>query len=107
MQPTILLPKHWDYPRFIFGQRTQQGVILGLEYYPADTQLAYQYSHGWRYALMPNKQSEDIFHYQESQLKPFSTQELLAQITAELEQHQQQIMILQQQLAAVTGGNNG
>jgi len=107
MQPTISIPKHWDYPRFVFGQRTQQGVILGLEYYPPDTQLAYQYGHGWRYGLMPHKQSEDIFHYQESQLKQLSKQELLAQITAELEQHQQQIMILQQQLAAIRGGNNG
>ncbi|WP_269456210.1 hypothetical protein [Nostoc sp. NIES-3756] len=41
MQSTISIPKHWDYPRFCFGQRTQQGVIFGLEYYPADTQLAY------------------------------------------------------------------
>ncbi|MBD2253330.1 hypothetical protein [Nostoc parmelioides] len=107
MQPTISIPKHWDYPRFVFGQRTQQGVILGLEYYPADTQLAYEYGHGWRYSLMPHKKSNEAFHYQESQLKTLSTQELLAQITAELEQHQLQIMILQQQLLMITGGNNG
>ncbi|MBD2473241.1 hypothetical protein [Nostoc sp. FACHB-145] len=31
MQPTISIPKHWDYPSFTFGQRTQQGLIIGLE----------------------------------------------------------------------------
>ncbi|BAY73358.1 hypothetical protein NIES23_61860 (plasmid) [Trichormus variabilis NIES-23] len=107
MQPTISIPKHWDYPRFVFGQRTQQGVILGLEYYPPDTQLAYEYSHGWRYGLIRDKRCQEISHYQESQLQQLSKQELLAQITAELEQHQTQIMILQQQLAAIKGGSNG
>ncbi|AUB43364.1 hypothetical protein COO91_09539 (plasmid) [Nostoc flagelliforme CCNUN1] len=24
MQPTISIPKHWDYPRFALDQRTQQ-----------------------------------------------------------------------------------
>ncbi|BCL39811.1 hypothetical protein [Nostoc sp. MS1] len=107
MQPTISIPKDWDYPRFVFGQRTQQGVILSLEYYPVNTQLAYEYGHGWRYGLMRDKHCQEISHYQESQLKTLSTQELLTQITTELEQHQTQIMILQQQLAAITGGSNG
>jgi hypothetical protein len=35
MQPTISIPKHWDYPRFTFGQRTQQGVILGMDIIPS------------------------------------------------------------------------
>jgi hypothetical protein len=56
---------------------------------------------------MRDKHCQEISHYQESQLKALSTQELLAQITAELEQHQTQIMILQQQLAAIIGGSNG
>jgi hypothetical protein len=30
MQPTISIPKHWEYPRFALEQRTQDGIILGF-----------------------------------------------------------------------------
>ncbi|WP_267256034.1 hypothetical protein [Nostoc sphaeroides] len=40
MQPTITIPKHWEYPRFALEQRTNQGIILGLQYYPIGTELA-------------------------------------------------------------------
>jgi hypothetical protein len=43
MQSTILIPKHWDYPRFALDQRTKDGVILGLQYYPNGTELAEQF----------------------------------------------------------------
>lgn len=104
MQPTISIPKHWEYPRFTLDQRTQDGIILGFYYYPSDTELAEQFGDGWRYALMPNKNSDELFHFQESQIKPLSLQELFSEITAEIELYQQQISILQQQLAVVTGG---
>ncbi|AUB44525.1 hypothetical protein COO91_10754 (plasmid) [Nostoc flagelliforme CCNUN1] len=104
MQPTISIPKHWDYPRFALEQRTQQGMILGLYYYPNGTELAEQFGDGWRYALMPNKNSDELFHFQESQIQLLSPQELFSQIRAEIDFYQQQIAILQQQLAAVTGG---
>ncbi|MEH2377386.1 MAG: hypothetical protein V7K27_00530 [Nostoc sp.] len=28
----------------------------------------------WRYALMPNKNSDELFHFQENQIKPLSPQ---------------------------------
>ncbi|WP_196527298.1 hypothetical protein [Nostoc commune] len=49
------IPKHWDYPRFALDQRTEQGTILGLYYYPSGTELANEFDEGWRYVLMPNK----------------------------------------------------
>ena len=104
MQPTISIPKHWDYPRFALEQRTQQGMILGLYYYPNGTELAEQFGDGWRYALMPNKNSDELFHFQESQIQLLSPQEFFSHIRAEIDFYQQQIAILQQQLAAVTGG---
>ncbi|WP_331001044.1 hypothetical protein [Nostoc commune] len=98
------IPKHWDYPRFALEQRTQQGIILGLQYYPNGTELAEQLGGGWRYALMPKKNSDELFHFQENQIQPLSPEELFQQITAEIDFYQQQINILKQQLAVLTGG---
>ncbi|WP_230966500.1 hypothetical protein [Nostoc commune] len=85
-------------------QRTKQGIILGLHYYPNGTEIAEQFGGGWRYALMPNKNSDELFHFQENQIQPLTPEELFSQIRAEIEFYQQQITILQQQLAVVTGG---
>jgi hypothetical protein len=104
MQPTISIPQHWGYPRFALEQRTNQGIILGLQYYPSGTQLAEQFNAGWRYAVMPNRNSDELFHFEENQIKPLSPEELLSQIRAEIEFYQQQIANLQQQLAAIAGG---
>lgn len=104
MQPTISIPQHWPYPRFALEQRTQQGIILGLYYYPLGTELAEQFDDGWRYALMPNKNSDEISYLQENQIQPLTPEELFSEITAEIEFYQQQISILQQQLAVLTGG---
>jgi hypothetical protein len=105
MQPTISIPQHWGYPRFALDQRTEQGTILGLYYYPSGTELAEQFDDGWRYVLMPNKNSDEISYLQENQIQPLSPQEFFTQITAEIDFYQRQISILQQQLAVVTGGS--
>ncbi|MEH1863494.1 MAG: hypothetical protein V7K69_00390 [Nostoc sp.] len=101
MQPTISIPQHWAYPRFTLEQRTEQGTILGLYYYPSGTELAEQFDDGWRYALMPNKNSDEISYLKEDQIQPLTPEELFQQITAEIGFYQQQISILQQQLAAL------
>ncbi|RCJ32643.1 hypothetical protein A6769_27650 [Nostoc punctiforme NIES-2108] len=104
MQRTISIPQHWAYPRFTLEQRTEQGTILGLYYYPSGTELAEQFDDGWRYALMPNKNSDEISYLKEDQIKPLTPEELFSEITAEIDFYQQQITILQQQLAVLTGG---
>ncbi|MBD2518986.1 hypothetical protein H6G93_29310 [Nostoc sp. FACHB-973] len=104
MQPIISIPQHWAYPRFTLEQRTEQGIILGLYYYPSGTELAEQFDDGWRYALMPNKNSDEISYLKEDQIKPLTPEELFSQITAEIKFYQQQISILQQQLVVLTGG---
>ncbi|MCC5633597.1 hypothetical protein LC613_39850 [Nostoc sphaeroides CHAB 2801] len=53
---------------------------------------------------MPHKNSDELFHFQENQIHPLTPEELFSQIRAEIEFYQQQITILQQQLAVVTGG---
>jgi hypothetical protein len=104
MKATISIPQHWAYPRFTLEQRTEQGTILGLYYYPSGTELAEQFDDGWRYALMPNKNSDEISYLKEDQIKPLTPEELFSEITAEIKFYQQQISILQQQLAVLTGG---
>ncbi|AVH74358.1 hypothetical protein [Nostoc sp. 'Lobaria pulmonaria (5183) cyanobiont'] len=104
MQATISIPQHWGYPRFGLEQRTEQGMILGLYHYPSGTELAEQFGDGWRYVLMPNKNSDEISYLQEDQIQPLTPEELFSEITAEIEFYQQQILILQQQLIVVTGG---
>jgi hypothetical protein len=105
MQATISIPRHWGYPRFALEQRTNKGIILGLYYYLSGTELAEQFDGGWGYTLMPNKNSEELFHFQESQIQPLSPQELFSQIRVEIDFYQQQIAIRQQQLLAITGGS--
>ena len=108
MQPTISIPQHWGYPRFALEQRTKQGIILGLYYYPSGTELAEQFGHGWRYVLMPNKNSDETSYLQENQIQPLTPEELFQQITAEIDFYQQQISILNRQLTVLTqGANNG
>jgi hypothetical protein len=105
MQPTISIPQHWGYPRFTLDQRKEQGLILGLYHYPSGTELAEQFGDGWRYVLMPNKNSDEISYLQENQIQPLSPEGLFSGITAEIEFYQSQIAILQQQLFAITGGS--
>ncbi len=54
---------------------------------------------------MPDKNSDELFHFQENQIQPLTPEELFSQITAEIDFYQQQITILQQQLAVLTGGS--
>ncbi|MEH1919419.1 hypothetical protein [Nostoc sp.] len=108
MKPTISIPQHWGYPRFDLEQRTEQGTILGLYYYPSGTELAEQFDDGWRYVLMSNKNSDEISYLKEDQIQPLTPEELFQQITAEIDFYQQQISILNRQLTVLTrGANNG
>ncbi|WP_334967056.1 hypothetical protein [Nostoc sp.] len=86
-------------------QRTKDGIIQGLYYYPSGTELAEQFGDGWHYALMPHRNSDELFHFQENQIRPLTPEELFSQITAEIDFYQQQINILNRHLAAITGGS--
>jgi hypothetical protein len=54
---------------------------------------------------MSRKNSDELFHFEENQIQLLSPQELVSQLSAEIEQYQSQIAILQQQLAAIRGGS--
>jgi hypothetical protein len=78
------------------------GIFIYLEVLNCELRIANCF--GWRYALMPNKNSDELFHFQENQIQLFSPQELFSQIRAEIDFYQQQIGIRQQQLLAITEG---
>ncbi|MBH8573047.1 hypothetical protein I8752_08470 [Nostocaceae cyanobacterium CENA369] len=102
MEPTISIPKGWQYPRFGFGQRTERGAIIGLKYYAKDTYLADEYGAGWRYILLANKHTEDEEHRAEDEIRLLTPQELKTQIEIQISNHLYQIQSLKQELDAMT-----
>ncbi|MBE9211060.1 hypothetical protein IQ244_32165 [Nostoc sp. LEGE 06077] len=107
MQFSTSIPQDWESPKFWLGQRTEQGLIVGVEYCPPGTLLAEEYGDGWRYIVLPNKNSEELHSYFDDELKPLSTSKLQKVLQEELEQYQQRITTIQQQLAAIGGSNDG
>ncbi|MCG6135698.1 MAG: hypothetical protein MET45_13705 [Nostoc sp. LLA-1] len=106
MQPTITIPQNWEYPRFTLGQRTKQGLIIGIEYNPASTLLAHEYGNSWRYTVMPDKNSGEIRHYSDDQIQRLSFAEIQQQLQAEIEEYQELIKVLQQEFVTITGDRN-
>ncbi|MBD2440592.1 hypothetical protein [Nostoc sp. FACHB-110] len=104
MEPTVLtvsIPPVWHYPRFGFGQRTEHGQIIGLKYYAEDTYLADEYGAGWRYILLPNKNTEDDETRIEDDIKLLSPQELKTVLETEINTCLRQIQMLKHELNAV------
>ncbi|MBU7585715.1 MAG: hypothetical protein KAF91_22995 [Nostoc sp. TH1S01] len=101
MEPTVSIPPSWQYPRFGFGQRTERGQIIGLKYYAEDTYLADEYGAGWRYILLPNKNTEDDETRIEDDIKLLSPQELKTVLDTEINNHLRQIQMLKHELKAV------
>lgn len=93
-------------PKYRIGDRVRQGLIVGLESYPADSYLAQMYGTQWRYTLLLNKVEEDLEYIYEPYIEPFSPQELRAEIEEEIAQHKQQLEALQNELAAAQLGNS-
>ncbi|MDZ8106719.1 MAG: hypothetical protein RM338_14030 [Nostoc sp. DedQUE12a] len=104
MEPTISIPKGWQYPRFIFGQRTERGAIIGMKYYAQDTYLANEYGEGWRYILLRDKNHEDEEYCMEDDLELLSPQELKTVLEAEISNHLRQVELLKHELKAVGVG---
>ncbi|MBW4565909.1 MAG: hypothetical protein KME32_33480 [Mojavia pulchra JT2-VF2] len=100
MEPTVSIPPGWQYPRFGFGQRTERGQIIGLKYYAEDTYLAEEYGAGWRYILLPNKNTEDDETRIENDIKLLSVQELKTFLEAQISNHLRQVALLKHELKA-------
>ncbi|MBD2491376.1 hypothetical protein [Aulosira sp. FACHB-615] len=101
MEPKISTPPGWHYPQFGFGQRTERGQIIGMKYYAEDTYLAEEYGAGWRYILLPNKNTEDDETRIEDDIKLLSPQDLKTVLEAEINSYLHQVESLKHELKAV------
>lgn len=98
MQVTITIPRGWGYPRFTFGERTKQGAVVGIEFIPADSLIGKEDGGGWYYGLLPDKNSKEIIYLSESEIQQLSPLETEKQILSEIDEHLNQLAILQAQL---------
>ncbi|YAF99320.1 MAG: hypothetical protein AB3A66_29670 (plasmid) [Nodularia sp. CChRGM 3473] len=98
MQVTITIPRGWGYPRFTFGQRTKQGIVVGVEYIPSDSLIGKEGGSGWQYGLLPDKNSKDIIYLTENQIQQLSPKESEEEILDEIDAYLNEVAILQAQL---------
>ncbi|HEY9804139.1 MAG TPA: bZIP transcription factor [Leptolyngbyaceae cyanobacterium] len=101
MEPTISIPQHWKYPRYIPGQRTEQGEIIGMKYYAQDTYLGRHYGEGWRYVMLPDKNQEDEEHQLEDKVKLLTPEQLKTQLQSEIDYYSRQLEHMKSQLSAI------
>jgi hypothetical protein len=101
MQPTISLPKTWEYPMFTLGQYTQNGIIIGIEYYAPDTMLAEMFGQGWIYTVLPDKDSEQLLHILEQDIELMTPEQEQEYLQIEIKKRHRQLAILMQELKAI------
>lgn len=103
MQLTITIPHSWKDPRFTLRQRAEQGLIIGMKYYPSDSFLAHEYDEGWRYVVMPDINCEGEENRLENELELLTSQELETLLEAEKANHLYQAELLTYELKTIPG----
>lgn len=101
---TILIPGHWESPKYSLGLMVKRGQIIGIEYHPPGTRIAYELGKGWSYTVMLDEFEEDTEITRESDIKPASSEQLQAKINSLrnlIDACQSNIAILTQQLEEV------
>jgi hypothetical protein len=98
----VTIPNHWTLPKFSFGQRTKQGVIVGIQYYPPNNLLTGLCNESWRYAVLDKNDFSEVSHLEEQKIQPLTSLELRAELQAEIETCQIEIAIRQQQLEIIS-----
>jgi hypothetical protein len=101
MEPTISIPKGWKYPHFSLGQRTDEGLIIGIKYYPQGSLLDHQYGEGWHYLVTPDNNSKNEQYRTENELRLLTPQELKTLLEAEIKKRLYQIELLTYELKAI------
>ena len=108
MTQHITIPSTWTPPKYRFGQLVKQGEIVGMEYYPLETnrtQYRNQHGKGWMYSVLPSPCSCDTETFGESSIKPLTPEELHALIALEIKSHATRVAALKEQLEQ--GGEYG
>jgi hypothetical protein len=99
----VTIPNYWTSPKYSLGQRTKQGVIVGIQYYPPNNLLAESRDGSWQYTVQvsTNRKDKEVEDLQEHEVQTFPTQELHRLLTAEIEAYQRKIAVLMQELAEI------
>jgi hypothetical protein len=98
----IVIPTDWEPPKFNkLGTLTQQGVIMGVQYYAIGTKLAYSYKPGWRYHISTGPLSDETDLLEESEINLLHPTELREELEAEIEFHERKIASLKEQLQQI------
>lgn len=97
----VAIPNHWITPKYSLGQRTKQGVIVGIQYYPSNNPLTGKGNESWRYAVVSQNDFLEVSHLEEQKIQPLTPLELRTQLEAEIERYQREILILKQELMQV------
>ncbi|MHC0068896.1 hypothetical protein ACWATR_39555 [Nostoc sp. UIC 10890] len=98
----VTIPNHWTSPKYSLGQRTKQGMIVGVQYYPPNNPLTGLCTESWRYAVLDKNDFSEVSHLEEDKIHLLTPSELRAELQAEIEVHQIKIVILKQQLETVS-----
>ncbi|MCC5640266.1 hypothetical protein LC593_31425 [Nostoc sp. CHAB 5844] len=94
---SITIPSYWTQPKYSLGPRTQQGIIVGLQYYPNSE--TYDWSNGsWRYAVADCHDCLEVVHLDEEKIQLLSPQQLQIQIQEEIQIYQSKIDALNEQM---------
>ncbi|MCC5602254.1 hypothetical protein [Nostoc favosum] len=100
----VTIPNYWTSPKYSFGQRSKQGVIVGIQYYPPNNLLTGLCNESWRYALLDKNDFSEVSHLEEEKIHLVTPSELCAELQAEIEAYQRKILILKHQLGAISNG---
>ncbi|MEH1817784.1 MAG: hypothetical protein V7L31_01575 [Nostoc sp.] len=98
----VSIPNHWISPKYSFGQRTKQGVIVGIQYYPPNNLLTGLCKESWRYAVLDKNDISEVSHLEEQNISPLTPSELRAELQAKIEAYQIEIVSRQQQLETIS-----
>ncbi|MEA5606235.1 hypothetical protein [Nostoc sp. UHCC 0252] len=48
----VTIPNHWTSPKYSLGQRTKQGMIVGVQYCLFENLVVPERDGSWRYAVL-------------------------------------------------------
>ncbi|MBN3944922.1 hypothetical protein [Nostoc sp. NMS9] len=83
------------------GQRTKQGLIVGVQYCLFENLVAPEHYGSWRYAVLIGTEDEQVEYVTESGIKLLSAQELRLEMESEIDFCQRKIQNLIQQLEVI------
>jgi hypothetical protein len=97
----VTIPNHWTSPKYSLGQRTKQGMIVGVQYCLFENLVVPERDGSWRYAVLVSTEDEQVEYISESGVQLLPEKELRLEMEGEIDFCQRKIQNLTQQLEAL------